>query len=103
MRSIRPVVVVILTATALLLTTLAFASPPDPTWVGGFWDAGDFDDVVIAATSVVAIPTLHRVDESPTRTVIGRLLDAPTPIEIHDVPRLHPPRSPPAPFDSLTA
>ncbi len=78
MRSIRPVVVVILTATAILLTTLAFASPPDPTWVGGFWDVGDFDDVVIAAMSVMAIPTLHRVDESPTRTVIGRLLDAPT-------------------------
>jgi len=47
--------VVILTATAILLTTLAFASPPDPTWVGGFWDVGDFDDVVIAAMSVMAM------------------------------------------------
>jgi hypothetical protein len=29
-----------------LSTTLAHASPPDPTWIAGIYDAGDFDEVV---------------------------------------------------------
>jgi len=33
------------------LPALAQASPPDPTWIGGLFDAADFDDVVLAATS----------------------------------------------------
>jgi hypothetical protein len=30
------------------LTPLAYASPPDPTWVDGFFDDDDGDDVVTA-------------------------------------------------------
>src|SRR5215470_2482539 len=30
----------------LLLPPLAFASPPDPSWVAGFYDGADGDDVV---------------------------------------------------------
>jgi len=33
------------------LRALAFADPPDPTWISGFWDAGDYDDVIIHITS----------------------------------------------------
>jgi hypothetical protein len=36
----------ILAASILALTPLAYADPPDPTWVTGFWDDDDFDDVV---------------------------------------------------------
>ena len=35
------------------LTPLAYASPPDQTWIGGFYDDADFDDVVLLATSLV--------------------------------------------------
>src|SRR5215470_2486355 len=28
------------------LSSLAYASPPDPTWIPGFYDDADFDDVV---------------------------------------------------------
>lgn len=38
----------------LTLAPLAQASPPDPTWIGGFYDDDDHDDVVIAVTSSVA-------------------------------------------------
>ena len=31
----------------LFLPALATATPPDPTWLGGFWDDDDYDDVVI--------------------------------------------------------
>jgi hypothetical protein len=41
----------ILVASILTLTHLAYADPPDPTWVTGFWDDDDFDDVVGYITS----------------------------------------------------
>jgi len=30
----------------ILLPTIAFASPPDPSWVAGFYDGADADDIV---------------------------------------------------------
>jgi len=42
-------------AAALLITVLttlvplAQASPPDPLWIGGLFDAGDLDDVAVVA------------------------------------------------------
>jgi hypothetical protein len=32
------------------LTPLAFADPPDQTWLGGYWDNDDFDEVVVFIT-----------------------------------------------------
>ncbi|PYM22282.1 MAG: hypothetical protein DMD80_28875 [Candidatus Rokuibacteriota bacterium] len=96
MNLIRPVVAMVLITIALLLTSLAYASPPDPTWVGGFWDDGDFDDVVIAVGSAVAIPTWKTVDQPPTPIVLAVVREEPTPAEPYDG-SLHPaPRSPPA-------
>jgi len=86
----------VLITIAILLTSLAYASPPDPTWVGGFWDDGDFDDVVIAAGSAVAIPTPNRVDQPPTPIVLALLREEPTPAEAYDGSLHHAPRSPPA-------
>jgi len=36
------------------LTPLAYASPPDPTWVSGFFDDGDNDNAVFLITSSAA-------------------------------------------------
>ena len=44
-------VVVCLVAGLSALAPLALASPPDPIWIGGLFDAGDSDDVIVAATS----------------------------------------------------
>jgi hypothetical protein len=40
----------------VLLTSvpLAYASPPDQTWIGGWYDDADFDNVVLSVTSAVA-------------------------------------------------
>jgi hypothetical protein len=41
---------------ALALTTLpalAYASPPDETWIRGLYDNADYDDVVSLATSAL--------------------------------------------------
>ena len=37
------------------LTPLAYATPPDPSWVRGLWDGADFDDIVLLITSGVGI------------------------------------------------
>ena len=43
------------------LTPLAYASPPDQTWVPGFYDTADFDDVVQQVTSRDAGPATDLV------------------------------------------
>jgi len=46
-RPAAPVVLaLVLVALMLTLTTLAYADPPDPTWIPGYWDGDDFDDVI---------------------------------------------------------
>ena len=42
-----------LLGTLLVLTPAATAFPPDPTWLSGFWDNDDYDDVIIAVLSSV--------------------------------------------------
>jgi len=41
-----------------LLTPMAYASPPDPSWIHGVYDGGDFDDVVVLVTSGAGIVEL---------------------------------------------
>jgi hypothetical protein len=43
------------------LGPLASASPPDPGWIGGFYDAADYDDVVLAVTGIDQAPPLAPV------------------------------------------
>ena len=35
----------------IVLTPLAYASPPDPAWISGYFDDADHDDVVVLVTS----------------------------------------------------
>jgi len=56
----------ILVALVIALAPIAWASPPDPTWISGVYDGADFDDVVTYLTSgSVAIPALPLVDVVP--------------------------------------
>lgn len=56
----------ILVASILTLTPLAYADPPDPTWVTGFWDDDDFDDVVGYITSAAGwVPAPAACDLRP--------------------------------------
>jgi len=41
------------------LQPLAYADPPDPTWIAGFWDDADFDDVVVRITSTSGVAEAH--------------------------------------------
>lgn len=51
----RLAVVALLLWTLIGLLPLAYATPPDPSWVRGVYDDGDFDDVVSLITSTSAV------------------------------------------------
>ena len=53
MRGVRAPAVWLNVAVLGVLMALAYASPPDPTYLGGFWDNDDYDDVVILVTSSI--------------------------------------------------
>src|SRR5262249_34280241 len=40
--------------TSILLPVIAFASSPDPTWIGGIYDGADGDDIVMLVYEIVA-------------------------------------------------
>jgi hypothetical protein len=49
----RVLIGAILVALSIGLVPVAYASPPDQTWLRGLYDDADYDDVVIALTSAV--------------------------------------------------
>jgi hypothetical protein len=81
----------------LALRSLAFASPPDPSWIAGFWDDADYDDVVNLITSTSASPVSHPpVVPSPSIKVVSLITatdDQPVAVP---APLLLQPRAPPS-------
>jgi hypothetical protein len=66
----RLVALLVLLALATL-TPLAQASPPDPTWVAGWWDDGDHDDVVLlVCATAAAVPPAPPAPDS-RRVLVG--------------------------------
>ncbi len=65
----RIALVVLLLATLFASVPLAYASPPDQSWLGGWYDNGDFDDVVLAITSAVGT-----LDARPAGAPVPRLI-----------------------------
>jgi hypothetical protein len=60
------VLTLVLVALMLALTPLAYADPPDPTWISGIWDDDDADDVVNYITSATGLlPDLVACDSRP--------------------------------------
>ena len=97
MRWVRLLLVVLVLLPVATLTPLAEASPPDPTWIGGFYDNGDHDDVILAITSAAAILDAHLWDRSsPTLVVIGSVHEGRAPAAPPRGKLSHQPRSPPS-------
>jgi len=51
MKRLRRSTAVFLLAPLLVLVAMGYASPPDPSWIAGVYDAADLDDVVVLVTS----------------------------------------------------
>lgn len=93
----RACALLMLVGLTVALTPMAYASPPDPSWVRGLYDGADFDDVVVLLTSgmgAVETSPLAQIESAPI--AIGWIvpMDAASP----SVPLLlpNPPRAPPA-------
>jgi hypothetical protein len=54
-RSAR-VLVVLVVCLLTGLPALAYTDPPDPLWISGYWDDGDFDGVVVFILGTCAVP-----------------------------------------------
>jgi hypothetical protein len=71
----QAILVVVTLGVLALLTGLAYASPPDASWIPGIYDNADLDDVVVlvtAASGVVGPVDLAglQVLPPPTATVV---------------------------------
>ena len=73
---LRALVALLALLALMALPPLALASPVDLTWVAGFWDDGDHDDVVLLVCAAVA--TLHAAPTIPDsrRVLVGTLFIA---------------------------
>jgi len=38
-----------------VIAPLSYADPPDPLWIGGYWDDDDFDNVVVFHLNTLAV------------------------------------------------
>jgi hypothetical protein len=94
---VRWLCVALLIGLTVALTPMAFASPPDPSWIAGFWDDDDFDDVILFLTgSCPAIAAPATRDVAPVGAVVTFVADRGTePVLALVAPRHHS-RAPPA-------
>jgi len=84
----------VLAGVLVALTPLAYASPPDPSWIRGLYDDGDFDDINMLITSgsgvvdpfpldVCSVPRvtalLHRADLGPAPSEVPTSVHARAP------------------------
>ena len=99
-RRSRLVVVLVLLVPLLGLAPLAHVVPIDPTWLAGYYDDGDHDDVILAAISGVGMP--HDVTGTVSRALAVLPLPAspPTLGATSHQPSPGPARAPP---ESLTS
>ena len=65
-RVFGPLILLALVPALVVLTPLAYASPPDPVWVEGFFDDYDHDDVVVFITSAGAVVDAFPLDHERT-------------------------------------
>jgi hypothetical protein len=60
--------VFLLVAVLLALVPAAYADSPDPTWIGGYWDDDDFDNVVVFVVNACAVEVAPLTDFRPLWT-----------------------------------
>ena len=65
----RPPSVALLLLVLAAVGALAHASPPDPGWIGGLYDAADGDAAILAVTGMDQAPPLPALRDVPTHAV----------------------------------
>ena len=67
------VLALLLIGLVVSLAPLTFADPPDPTWVGGYWDNDDLDSIVVFISSTYAVVASAAVDHGPLWVQVARI------------------------------
>ena len=81
------------------LATAAYADPPDPSWLGGYWDDDDFDDAIILLLGTYAVVELPPADTGRPGDLVVTFVQsfeplvAPPPVDAAASPRAPPPTS----------
>src|SRR5262245_51443033 len=70
---VRAAAVLLLVAVYALLSPLAAATPPDPSWVSGLYDDSDFDNVVAFIGGLVGVSAAPEADRLAPDWREGRL------------------------------
>jgi len=96
MRQVRALGIWLNVAVLGMLVALAYATPPDPTYLGGFWDNADYHDVGILVTSAIGSTDTH-TDSDLTRllVVVAPVLPGEEERLPAALPSPHSPRAPP--------
>lgn len=75
---------------------LAYADPPDPTWIAGVWDDGDLDDAIARVMSTASVAETHALSAlEPHWTAIWTVPPLDDPRAPSPVFAPYPPRGPP--------
>ena len=69
------------------IAPLAHVMPPDQTWIGGFYDNADYDEVILAVMGVDGAPDSGRSVLFPWAT-ITQLRSSTRPVSVASDPRL---------------
>lgn len=78
------------------VTPLAYASPPDPTWIDGIFDDADGDDVVVSLTGAAWIVELTQpASLSPLFVAVSFAVPGAPRIAFRDIRPTPPGRAPP--------
>lgn len=89
------VLALLLVAVVACLAPATYANPPDPTWLSGYWDDHDFDDVVILLDGTVAVVPSVTIDATPVCDVVALVRAADLPAAPAVVDDTASPRAPP--------
>jgi len=72
---LRAVLALALLSSLLLLAPFAYASPPDPSWISGFYDDADFDNIIGLITSDAGVSERFGAgDKGPAEVVIATVV-----------------------------
>ncbi len=72
---IRRVLPAVLSVLLVVLVPLAYARPPDQTWIGGWYDNDDFDDVcLLVMAGVASVDQQPLTDAAPPAIVVAPLV-----------------------------
>jgi hypothetical protein len=94
--TIRGLVLLLLVGAMVAVVPLAHATPPDPTWFGGFFDNADYDDAVVMVVSgVAAIESLTLREGGPLAVVVAPAPSSDESLRLLAQASSSPPRAPP--------